>query len=199
MKTLYICCLALLGMINPVYAEKGFSIGAGVGYTNDRAMTGEGYLQMNTELFQRRLEPKAGFMFHANTTSFKNIDDLDIQSAGLFAECVIYPFRKYLYAGVRWELINVYWFTDEATQKLNRASVNATQVFTGTSFYGVVGVNIPLGGIVAFNIYGMPGVRQYRISDGDFSSGNYTVNGSHSEEYVKFAFQANIGLTIKIK
>jgi hypothetical protein len=171
------------------------SIGAGLGYSNYAVVGAEGFLQGGLRLWNRPLEAKAGVSYFPYKARFQQKDDLKTESVGLFAEGVYYPFYNYLFAGLRWEVINFNWFPQETLQVLESNMSSIT--FTGSGFYGVVGVAIPLGKSAYVNIYAMPGLQQYKVLDGSFSSGNYAT-GSIQESHVKFSFRAFASITIRL-
>lgn len=196
MKLISISIFILFGCI-PLHAKdvfKGFSVGATGGYSNYQTFTGEAFFQINLNFGGRAFEPKAGLSYHTLTTKFDYVDNLKMENAGLFLETTIYPFRKYLFTGVRLEVLNFYWFTDRSMSRLNETPYDITNIFWGGGISGVIGVNIPLSNMVSFRMYAMPGVRVFVVSDGHPFSRLY----DHSEEHNEFAFQVNAGLVVKI-
>ena len=187
----------MLLSFNPLYAGdvfKGFSIGTSTGYTNYQTFTGEGFFQVNLNFGGRPFEPKIGMSYHKFTTQLDFLDNLEMESVGMFVEATINPFRKYFFTGIRVELLNFNWFTDKSRLRLNEVSIYPTDISLGTSFYGVLGFNIPVWERVNFRIYGMPGVQGYRILDGNF----FTGYDKYNEGYTKFVFQVCAGVIVKI-
>ena len=170
----------------------GFSAGGSIGYSNNATIGAEVFAQGHIKKFGI----KAGFTYFPFEASFKNTNGLKTESVGFFAEGAFYPFRKYLFAGLRWEVINFNWLTNKALHTLE--GDNSSIIFTGTGLYGVLGVTIPVWKRIYTNIYAMPGIRQYKISDGNFSSGNYVIDGTVQEEHVQFDFRLCVGIAVKI-
>jgi hypothetical protein len=145
-------------------------------------------------LFQRPFEPKVGVNFRTFDGSFKGNDRLTTNSIGLFAEATILPFHNYFFAGVRWELITINWVAKDVRPQ--SASTVSSGAYSGTNFYGIVGVDIPISKHVGFRLYGMPGIQQYRSSADTFSFGDYNVT---QENHVKFVYQFNVGIVVHLK
>jgi hypothetical protein len=175
---------------------RGISFGLGGGYTNFQTITQEGFVQLNFNIAQRPFEPKIGVSHHVFESSLGEIDHLESESVGLFLEATIFPFHKYFFAGFRADVITFNWLTNGALNRLNIGS--SSDVFSGMNFYGIAGLDIPLFSRVNLRIYGMPGIQQYKISDGTFSSGNYVFDGTTQEESVGFVYQVNLGLVIRL-
>jgi hypothetical protein len=176
---------------------ENLSLGISGGYTNYRTLTPEFFVQKNLILFKRPFEPKVGINFRTFDRTSKEDDRMGTNSIGLFAEATIFPFHNYFFAGIRWELVTINWFAKDALQKSE--STMFSSVFSGTNFYGIVGVDIPISKRVGFRLYGMSGIQQYKLSDGVFSSGNYAVNGPIQESHVKFVYQLNGGIVVHLK
>jgi hypothetical protein len=138
---------------------------------------------------------KIGADYHSFDASFQGLNDLETQSVGLFADALIFPFHKYLFTGIRWDMITLNWLTGNAQKKLDTGPT----VFSGTSFYGIAGIDIPVLKTVSFRLYGMPGVQQYKVSDGNFSSGSYVSNGTIQENQTKFVWQVNASIVFRLK
>jgi len=198
MKRLLLTCL-FSTVITLLWAKgfESFSVGGSVGYSNHSTIGGEGFAQMMLMKGKPvRFGIKAGFTYSPFEAQFQGVKNLKTESVGFFAEGDFYPFRKYLFLGVRWELINVNWFTNDALQMLE--SDNSSIIFTGTCLYGVLGVSIPVWRNIYTNIYAMPGIQQYRVSDGSFSSGNYVIDGTEQENHVQFSGRLLVGISVKL-
>jgi hypothetical protein len=165
---------------------EGLSIGAGGGYTNSKAFAQEIFWQVHLKMKKRiPLEPKIGFNHYPFRTEFQG-KQIECESIGVFSEVTVYPFVKYLFVGARWTVLTVNW------------SVADRNTFTGSNLYGIAGLNFPIGKIVNIQLYAMPGIQQYRISDGSFSYGSYVFNGTGQEHRAKFIFQANAAIVIRL-
>jgi hypothetical protein len=195
-KIIIMAGLILSATVSPAQTKTvgNLSLGISGGYTNYQTFTPEVFVQKRFNLFQRPFEPKVGINYRSFETDFKGINQLDTKSIGLFAEAAIFPFHKYLFTGIRWELITLNWFTGEALNKLN--SNMTSNVFSGTNLYGIVGIDLPVFKHIGFRLYGMPGIQQYKVSDGAFSSGDYVFEGTIQESHTKFVFQLNAGIVI---
>jgi hypothetical protein len=198
-KISLIICLILSSVYCEAQTEnsKGISLGLGAGYTNSQNIAPEAYLQWHFPVARRRFEVKGGVDYHAFDAKFNGLDGLKTKGAGLFAEAIIFPFHKYFYAGIRWDLITVNSLTKNTLNRMG--STNSSIVFSGSNFFGVAGVDFLLSRKIHFRLYGMPGVRQYKISDGTFSSGNYIVDGTTQESHYDFICQVNVGLVFRLK
>ena len=177
--------------------KKGFSLGAGTGYTNDGMIAPEVFGQLNFKTKAIPVKAKFGFNYHPFNAQFQGIKGLKTEGVGLFAEGDIYPFQKYLFAGVRWDFLTFNWLTNSALKKIE--SDMSYIGFTGTNIYGLTGLDLPVFQNVSFLLYAMFGAQQYKISNGGFSSGSYVVNGSVQENYTRFVYQLNLAVSIRIK
>ena len=177
--------------------KRGFALGAGTGYTNDGMFVPDVFGRIDFKTKKVVMKAKFGFNYHPFNAQFQGIKELKSEGTGLFAEGDIYPFRKYLFAGLRWDLITFNWLTNSALKviKTNKSYIG----FTGTNIYGVAGLDMPVYQNINFLLYGMFGVQQYKISDGEFSSGNYIVNGSAQESHTRFVYQLNVAVSIQIR
>jgi hypothetical protein len=176
---------------------KNLSLGLNGGYTNYQTFTPEIFVQKNLTLFNRQFEPKVGINYRSVESSFQGVGHLATNSIGLFGEATIFPFHKYFFAGVRWELITLNRFTANAMKELN--SNLSSIIFGGTNFYGTVGIDIPVFGKAGFRVYGMPGFKNYTVSDGRFSSGSYVFDGTIRESHTEFVYQLNAAIVIHLK
>ncbi|MDR2010346.1 MAG: hypothetical protein LBQ22_07680, partial [Bacteroidales bacterium] len=147
--------------------------------------------------FNRPFEPKVGINFRNVESSFQGVGHLETNSIGLFGEATVFPFRKYFFAGVRWELITLNWLTSNAMKELNSNLSSIT--FSGTNLYGTVGIDIPVFNKIGFRLYGMPGIKNYTVSDGSFSSGSYVSDGTVQESHTEFVYQINAAVVIHLK
>lgn len=194
--TSYMALLCMFCMAQTKAFEK-ISIGVGGGYTNYQTFSPEIAVHTNFTASQRPFELKIGADYHSFDARFHGLNDLETKSVGLFIDAIVFPFHQYFFTGIRWDLITLNWFTDDALKKLE--TNQSSNVFSGTSFYGVAGIDIPVFKKVSFRLYGMPGIQQYKASDGGFSSGSYVDNGTIQEEQIKFVWQVNVGIVVQLK
>jgi len=192
-------CTCLLFSFSTFAVAKGLesmSVGGSVGYSNSSLIGAEGYFQAGFRLWSRPFEPKIGFNYTPFNATFKGKTDLKTENIGFFVEGVFYPFHKFLYLGLRWETINVNWFPPETLQRLE--SDMSFIIFTGTCLFGVAGVAVPLWKNGFFKVYVMPGIQQYRVSDGTFSSGSYVVDGTIQENHFLFCLRGFAGISVRL-
>ena len=206
MKKLFVITFLLFEAVNSTKAGfEGISLGIGGGYTNYQTITVEGFCQANLTLGSLPFQPKIGFAYHSFTTDFESFKDLNVAGLGLFLEATIYPFRKYLFTGIRVEF-NTNWYTnDYQIQQLKTTYEHPPYSILGISPYGIVGVDIPIVSRVNFRVYAMPGVRFYNVSNSNWqfsSSDGLSVDLSKREKlkesHVTFAGQINAALVVKI-
>jgi hypothetical protein len=114
---------------------ESFSIGGGFGYSSYQTITGEGFLQGGLSLWARPFDVKAGISYLPCTSAFKGKDDWQTGSIGIFGEGIIYPFHRYLFAGIRWDAITFNRIVDKSQEAGSASGFNT--FFTGTNFYGV--------------------------------------------------------------
>lgn len=188
--------VSILCMAQTEYKRK-FSLGAGMGCNNDGMIVPEVFGCLDFKTKKVPIRTKFGLNYHPFNAQFREIKELKSEGIGLFAEADIYPFRKYLFAGIHWDLMTVNWLTSSALKKIetDKSSIG----FTGANIYGLTGLDLPVSQNVSFLLYGMLGFQQYKISDGGFSSGSYIINSIIQEEHIRFVYQFNIAVSIRIK
>jgi hypothetical protein len=202
MKIIIVICFILAGSINLLYAQgfRGFSAGASGGYTNSQTFDAECFFQTDLKLVKIPIEPKIGLSYHKYATDFGVLDDLKVSNVGLFMEGTVYPFQKYFFTGLRWEIFNLNWFSDQAVKNLEAVYASSPHNFLGTNFYAIAGIDIPIVKAVSFRLYTMPGIHTYSISEWGISSGDgVNIDLSDSGKvYDRFVFQVNAGLVFRI-
>ncbi|MDR3286426.1 MAG: hypothetical protein LBT27_03175 [Prevotellaceae bacterium] len=199
-KRLIIISLAILGFANPIHAGKfkGLSVGANAGYSNFDAWNGDVFCQANFQFGRLRFEPKAGIGNHPFQIDFEELNGLNVESAGLFLEGAIYPFRQYLFTGLRLEY-DYNWFTGSAQQRLDEKYIKAPMGFMGFTFSGMAGLDIPLFKAVSLRLSVSPGVRIYTLNEWEASGNGVQINlSSRGEPEVQFVNQWNVGIVIRL-
>jgi hypothetical protein len=180
------------------------SIGLGGGYDSYNTLRGEIYLKSNIKLFNRKTEIKAGLNNRSYTLDFDNVKDLNASSVGFFGDIAIYPFNKGLFTGIRWELINFNWLSDDSKTKIENArNYSPTSMYTGTCIFLQIGYNFQFSDKIGIKLYGQPGFQEFTITNGSSSSGSYVQNGTTnnliSEDHTKFIYNINLSIEFKIK
>ncbi len=180
------------------------SIGVGGGYESYNTFRGEIYLKSDIQMFNRKAELKAGLNNRSFRLDFDNIEELDAKAIGLFADATVYPFNKGLFTGLRWELINFNRFTTDSKSKIEaEKDYPAPSLFTGTCLFFQLGYNFKVSDNFGLKLYGQPGFQQFKISNGDFTSGNYSQGSSNdnliTEDHYKFIFNINLSIEFRIK
>jgi len=202
-KYFFILTVSLL--TSNVYAgiTDSLSIGFGGGYNSYNTFRGELYLKSDLKLFKRNSEIKFGVNNRSYQLTFDNVSDLNASSVGLFGDIAIYPFDKGLFTGVRWELININWLSEESKNKIrNERSYEPTSLYTGTCVFLQIGYKFKISNNFGIKLYGQPGFQQFKISNGSTSSGNYVQNPSGNlivEDHYKFIYNVNLSFEIRIK
>lgn len=201
-RTIIIWCFLIMGLAFPMQARtfKGLSVGANAAYTNDSKWGAETFAQANLQFGQIPFEPKLGFTYRTFATDYKELNNLGIESIGIFAEGDIYPFKKFFYAGGRLEM-DANWFNDKAMNLLDNANEPVLRTFPGFRFYAVTGFDIPMNQRISLRISVMPGWQFYVISDNwKISSGGSGINmySNDGVSYNRFVFQVNVGLAIRL-
>jgi len=179
---------------------QGLSAGANAAYTNYSKLDFEGFAQANFQFRRTPFEPKLGISYRSFTTDYKWINDLGLESIGLFMEGDIYPFKKIFYTGLRFE-IDLNWFNDKAMNTLESSGELVTEFFPGFRCYAVAGLDIPINGRISLRLSGMPGWQFYVLSDNwEVSTGGSSVNLTTHDgiSYNRFVYQLNVGLAIRV-
>lgn len=180
------------------------SFGLGGGYESYNTFRGEVYLKTDINLFNRKAEIKAGLNNRSYQLTFDNVKDLNASSIGFFGDIAIYPFNKGLFAGIRWELINFNWLSDNSKTKIeNVRGYSPTSIYTGTCMFFQLGYNFQLSEKVGLKLFGQLGFQQFKITNGSSSSGGYVQSGSTKdliiEDHYKFIYNLNLTIEFKIK
>lgn len=180
------------------------SIGVGGGYCNYYTSRGEIYLKSDLKLFNRNSEIKVGMNNRSYQLTFDNVPDLEASSIGFFGDIAIYPFDKGLFTGIRWELINFNWFSDDSMTKFeNERNYTPTSLYTGTCMFFQLGYNFRISDNFGIKLYGQPGFQQFKISNGTSSSGSYVQTNSTDdpiiEDHYEFIYNINLSIEIRFK
>ncbi|MDO8929536.1 MAG: hypothetical protein Q7W54_11185 [Bacteroidota bacterium] len=177
--------------------------GVAGGYSNYNTFKGEFYLKKDLTIFNRHAELRAGMNNRNYQLDFDNVKDLKASSVGFFGDVVIYPFKKGFFAGLRWELINFNWLSNESKQKIeNERNYTATSFYTGTCGFLQVGYRFKLGNNTNLKIYGQPGFQQYKISNGSNSSGGFVQSSTNTdikiEDRTRFIYDLNMSFEFRL-
>lgn len=174
-------------------------------YGNYDVRGGELFLRKPIGLFGKNAEVKAGLGYRPYSLSIDGVQDLAASSVGAFADLAVYPFSPSgLFVGLRWELINFNWLSDASmTDFEQQRGFRPSDIYTGTSVFLQVGYRLRLADGFGLRLYAQPGVQQYSVGTGNFTSGNYDQQGSSnvtfSESQQRFVYNANLGIEIKLK
>lgn len=198
--------LLMLVLTSNVFAgiTDSLSIGFGAGYSSYNTLRGEFYLKSDLKLLNRNCELKAGINNRSYQLTFDHVSNLDASSIGFFGDIAIYPFNKGLFAGIRWELINFNWLSDESKTRIeNERNYSPTSLYTGTCIFFQLGYQFRLSDKIRLKLYGQPGTQQFKISNGSSSSGSYIQTTSTDnliiEDHNEFIYNLNLSIEIKIK
>jgi len=189
-----ICFLIIIFLTSSLYAETTTfsSIGFGGGYSSYNTFLGELYLKSDFKLFNRNSEIKAGINNHSYQLTFDKVSDLDASSIGLFGDIAVYPFDKGLFAGIRWEMININWLSNESKNKVENERGHRPVVYTGTSIFFQIGYDVKISNKFGVKLYAQPGFQQFRILSPP-GNPNHLI-----ENHFKFIYNVNLSLEIKL-
>jgi len=197
--------LTVIVLTSNVYAgiTDSLSIEFGGGYSSYNTFRGEAYLKSDLKLGKLNSEIKVGVNNHSYQLTFDKVSDLNASSIGFFGDFAIYPFRNGLFTGIRWELITFNWLSEESKTKIrNERGYEPTSLYTGTNLFLQIGYKFKISKNFGVKIYGQPGLQQFRVSNGSFSSGSYVTNPSGDpiiEDNYKFIYNVNLSIEFKIK
>lgn len=183
-------------------ATDSLSIGFGSGYSRYNTFLGEIYFKSDLEMFNRNTEIKFGINNRSYQLAFDNVSELDASSIGFFGDIAIYPFDKGFFAGIRWELINFNWLSDDSKAKIeNKRNYSPTSLYTGTCMFLQLGYKFNISDNFGIKLYAQPGIQQFKISNGTSSSGSYVQTNSNDELIIEDhnEFTYNINLSIEIR
>ena len=180
------------------------SIGLSGGYSSYNTFRGELYLKSELKFGKRNGEIKFGVNNRSYQLTFDKVSDLHASSIGFFADIAVYPFNNGIFTGIRWELINFNWLSEDSKNRIRiENKYEPTSLYTGTCLFFQIGYKFKISKHIGIKLYGQPGLQQFKISNGTFSSGNYVTNQSDLpiivENHYKFIYNANLSLEIKIK
>lgn len=205
MRTYFLTLLMLI-LTSNVFAgiADSLSIGFGGGYSSYNTLRGELYLKSDLKLFNRNCELKAGINNRSYQLTFDNVSNLNTSSIGFFGDIAVYPFNKGLFTGIRWELINFNWLSDESKARIeSERNYSPTSIYTGTCMFFQLGYQFKLSDKLSIKLYGQPGFQQFKISNGSSSSGSYIQTNSPDnliiEDHLEFIYNLNLSVEIKIK
>lgn len=203
-KSLLILITFLL--TSPLFAgiTDSLSVGFAGGYGHYNTFRGEFYFKSDIRFFNRKSELKAGLGTNSYQLNFDNVSGLNASSIGVFGDLVIYPFNKVLFTGIRWELVNFNWLTDESISKIeDERTYSPTSLYTGTSMFFQIGCQFKLSEKVGIKLYAQPGFQYFSISNGSSSIGTTSTTDSPEdliiEEHYEFIYNVNLSFEFRIK
>ena len=197
--------LTVIVLTSNVYAgiTDSLSIGFGGGYSSYNTFRGEVYLKSDLKFGNLNSEIKVGVNIHSYQLIFDKVSSLNASSIGFFGDIAIYPFGKGLFTGIRWEFVNFNWLSEESKSKIrNERGYEPTSLYTGTNLFFQIGYKFKIYKKFGIKIYGQPGLQQFRISNGSFSSGSYATNPSGDpiiEDNYKFIYNVNLSIELNFK
>jgi len=202
----FVLFLLVIILSSNLYAgiTDSLSIGFGGGYTNYNTFRGEAYLKSDIKLGRKlNSEIKVGVNNHSYQLTFDKVSDLKASSIGIFGDFAVYPFGNGLFTGIRWELINLNWLSQESKNKIrNERSYEPISLYAGTNLLLQIGYKFKISKNFGIKIYGQSGLQNFSISNGSFSSGNYVTNPTGEpiiEDNYKFIYNVNLSIELKIK
>jgi len=191
MRIIIIICLLLTVTTGVAQSDSSKKWGVGIngGYCNNQTFTSDVFVKYDEIFKGYEVETKAGLNFHSFNSEFQPFNKLDTKSVGLFAEVVIFPFHNAFLTGVRWDFLTLNWLTNNALDKIETAYSRSafSGVFSGTNFYVIGGIQLPVAKKVNFQLYAMPGIRQYKI----YQQSAETLQSNHTD----FIYQINLGVS----
>ncbi|MDR1119709.1 MAG: hypothetical protein LBM08_02190 [Dysgonamonadaceae bacterium] len=201
MKNLFVIVIFICSCIPAGMAKnfKGFSLVTNGGYSMGDATNVDIAFQPDFQFGKVFFEPKLGIMFHSFYIDYAGLDRLNTQSLGLFLEATLFPFQKYFFTGLRFELINVNAFSDVSVKRLEDKRLHYPVNFPSFNLYGILGISIPLADRFSFRFSVIPGIRTYTTSDWNFKfRGSQATITLQEEPDVQFDCQFNIGFAVKL-
>jgi len=182
-------------LISNVYTENAtFSaIGFGGGFSSHNTFRGELYLRSDLRLFNRNSKVKAGINNHSYQLAFDKVPNLEASSIGLFGDIAIYPFDKGLFAGIRWEMLNINWLSRESRNRVEEERGHRPVIYTGTSIFFQVGYNVRISDRLGLKLYLQPGFQQFRILSPP-GNPNQVI-----ENHVRFIYNVNLSLEVRLQ
>jgi len=190
MRSIITTCLLLA--VTTVVAQsdlsKRWGIGVNGGYCNNQTFSPDIYVQYSDIFKGYDITTKMGLNYHRFDSEFQPFDMLETKSIGLFAEAAIFPFHNSFFTGIRWDFLTLNWLTDNALDKLETVYSRSafSGVFSGTNFYVLGGFQVPVAKKINFQLYAMPGIRQYKI----YQQSGRTLQTNQTG----FIYQINLGV-----
>ena len=199
-KKLYYILLGLFSFASVLQAQsivENPKMGVGVGYNSFLYPEVEAHLQLDFTSFSKRTEVGIGLLGRSYNLDVDRVLDLKANSIGLFGDIAIYPFDKHLFAGLRWELVNLNWFNGKSKTELKNEGYTSDWISAGTGIFLQVGTEIPLSSKSKMKLFVQPGVLAYDQPIGDNSvyvqSGLVKVTKAQFICNVNLAFEFAIG------
>ena len=190
MRIIITICLLLAVTVGIAQSDssKRWGVGINGGFCNNQSFSPDIYVQYSDIFKGYGITTKMGLNYHSFDSEFQPFDKLETKSIGLFAEATIFPFHNSFFTGIRWDFLTLNWLTDNALNKLETVYSRSafSGVFSGTNFYVLGGVQVPVAKKINFQLYAMPGIRQYKI---------YQQNGRTLQtNQTDFIYQINLGV-----
>ena len=161
MKNIAACFILIFSYVLSISANDftvGLSIGGSCGYSNVQKINLESQLQINVKWKRINIDAAVGVNYHPYTISYAERKDLKVNKFGLMEEITIFPFQKYLFTGLRFE-VTYNWLSKNAIHTLDKHSLYAPNFYVGLGFYGITGIDLPISSSISFKIYSIYGLH----------------------------------------
>ena len=186
----------LICLSSSAIEKDSLSVGLGWNFRSKYQLNGEIYLSLRNLLF-RSSDSKIGINVRNYSLHFDGVNYLQASSIGIAAEETFYPFKKFLFLGIRFDL-SADWLSRASKDKI-KAERQYGMPLLYYNFIGYLeaGVNLELFKGCNFKLAVMPGVEDRGITNEFPHIGASTQTNIVREDKNNYLVQINFSLEFK--
>jgi hypothetical protein len=187
-------CFSLSGI-----EKDSLSVGLSWNHRSKYMINGEIYLLLRGEILSIPSDFKTGVTIRNYSLHFDGVENLQASSVGLVGEQTIYPFKKILFLGYRFD-ISADWLSQASKDKIkSERQYEMPLCYYNFLGYLEAGVNLKLINRFNLKLSVMPGVEDRGITNSFLITG--TSNGTNviKEDKNNYFIQFNLSIEFKLQ
>jgi len=199
MKKVFLLLSFLITCLSLSAIEKdSLSVGISWNHRSQYIINGEIYLLLRGELFSRPSDIKTGIAIRNYSLQFDGVQNLQASSIGLTLGKTIYPFKKILFLGFRFD-ISADWLSLASKDKIKSERLYEMPLcYYNAIGYLEAGVNLKLMNSCNLKLSVMPGVEDRGITNRFLITGVSNGTDVVKEEKNNYLIQFNLSIEIKL-
>lgn len=188
----------LLCLSSSAIEKDSLSVGLSWNFRSKYMINGEIYLLFREVLF-RSSDSKIGINVRNYSLHFDGVHNLQASSIGFAAEETVYPFKKFLFLGIRFDL-SADWLSQASKDKIeSERQYEMPLLYYNFIGYLEAGVNLELIKGCNLKLSVMPGVEDRGITNEFLHIGVSNVTNVVREDKNNYLIQINLSIEFKLK